>query len=128
MPKAEVRSTTWKRVGVETQEAEGHRVHAQKDLVSDAWRFVAVRKGDGINPCKPLDTHDTAAQARAQCEADVYEFHWGDPDRSVERAALNLQSREQLELHIQQKEERKITRKARKNDRQLAERAKGWKQ
>lgn len=80
MPKAEVKSTTWKRVGVETQESEAHRVHAQKDLVADAWRFVAVRKGDGVHPCKMLGTFDTAPEARAACEADVYDFHWDDTD------------------------------------------------
>lgn len=81
MPQAEVRSKTWRRVGAETQEAEGHRVHAQKDI-EQGWVFVAVRKGDGIHPCKILGQHAKAADARAMCEADVYDFHW--PEQTVE--------------------------------------------
>lgn len=78
MPSERVRTRPedWKRVATETQESKHHRVHAQRDLVDEAWRFIAVRRGDGIHPCKVLGSFEKASEARACCEADEYEFHW----------------------------------------------------
>ena len=87
MPKQIVRTTPdqWKRVGKETQESRYHRVHAQKDLADDAWRFVAVRRGDGVNGCTVLGQYETAAEARARCEADEYAFRWDAIDVAREK-------------------------------------------
>jgi len=82
MPSQKRSSRNWRRVGTHTQEAEGHRVHAQMDLVDNAWKFVAVRKGDGIHQCKTLAQFDTAKEARAHCEADDHDFHWEPMDIS----------------------------------------------
>ena len=45
-----------------------------------------------------LETFATAAEARARCEADVYEFHWPDEQREIAKACLNLKTVEQLQL------------------------------
>lgn len=131
MPSERVRTTPdqWKRIGPESQESRAHRVHAQKDLVADAWRFVAVRKGDGIHECKLLGTFDTAKEARAVCEADEYEFHWPEQSdaRLVEVKALGLRNRDFWEAHEREKQVRKETRKARRNDKRAEARARSWK-
>ncbi len=91
MPSSKVKTTpdSWRRVATETQESKGHRVHAQKDI-EQGWVFVAVRKGDGIHPCKVLGQFEKASEARACCEADEYEFHWAEVKDM--HAGLNLKN------------------------------------
>lgn len=131
MPSKAVRTTPeqWRRVGAETQESRGHRVQAQRDCVDDAWRFIAVRRGDGIHECKVLGSYETAQEARARCEADEYEFHWPEPAdaRRIERAAFNLKTFEQLQLEAQAKEERRATRGLRRYQRKIDKRMEAWK-
>jgi hypothetical protein len=131
MPSSKVKTTPeqWRRVGAETQESRYHRVQAQRDLVDEAWRFVAVRRGDGIRPCVVLGTHEKASEARAQCEADEYEFHWptGSEQHAISKAALGLKDIAQHKLHIVDRAERKEARKQRRVEKRMAQRMESWK-